>query len=119
MPRPRICFFFHGYESISIQVAHGVARENARKVIQFATMLHLFQQGCLMLEYEALKFLFKFLHVLKNNKKHWSDYFGWTMVEFMHQEVLKVTMATLYVAFNCDEVSIVDNQYWLSMHVAM
>jgi hypothetical protein len=34
------------------------------------------------------------------------------MVKFMHQEVLKVTRATRYVAFNCYEVSIVDNQSW-------
>jgi hypothetical protein len=42
------------------------------------------------------------------------------MAEFMHQEVLKVTKATMgvvhYVALSCDEVSIVDNQFWLSMH---
>jgi hypothetical protein len=33
--------------------------------------------------------------VPKNNKKHWSDNFGWTMVEFMHQEVLRETKATM------------------------
>jgi len=52
---------------------------------QFAIVLHLLQQGCLMLEYEALKPLFKFLQVLKNCKKHWA--------KLMHQEVLKVTRA--------------------------
>jgi hypothetical protein len=57
--------------------------------------------------------------VLKNSKKHWSDNFSWTMVEFMHQEVLKVIRATCYVAFSCDEVSIVDNQDWLSMRATM
>ncbi len=86
-----------------------MARENARKVVRFAIVLHLLQQGCPMLEYEALKPLIKFLQVSKNNKKHWSDNSSWTMVEFMHQDVLKVTRATYYVAFNCDEVSIVDN----------
>jgi hypothetical protein len=35
-----------------------------------------------MLEYEALKPLFKFLQVPKNSKKHWA--------KLMHQEVLKV-----------------------------
>jgi hypothetical protein len=38
----------------------------------------------------------------------------------VHQEVLKVTRAivgaTRYVAFNYDEVSIMDNQSWLFMH---
>jgi hypothetical protein len=116
MPRTRSCLLSYGCESIFIQVAHGVAGENARKVV---IMLYLLQQGCPMLEYEALKLLFKFLQVLKNSKKHWNDNYSWTMVEFMHQEVLKVTMATHYVALNCDEVSIVDNQYWLSMHIIM
>jgi hypothetical protein len=42
------------------------------------------------------------------------------MVEFMHKEVLRVTKVTMgaahNVAFIYDEVSIVDNQSWLSMH---
>jgi hypothetical protein len=79
MPRTRSCLLSYGYESISIQVAHGVAGENARKVV---IMLYLLQQGCPMLEYETLKLLFKFLQVLKNSKKHWSDNSGWTMVKF-------------------------------------
>jgi hypothetical protein len=70
-----------------------------------------------MLEYEALKHLFQFLRVLENNKKHWSDNFSWTMLEFMHQEVMKATKATMgvvqYVVLNCEEMSIVDNHYWL------
>jgi hypothetical protein len=68
MPRTKRCLLSHGCESIIIQVAHGVARENARKVVQFSIVLHLLQQGCPMLEYEALKPLFK--QVLKNSKKH-------------------------------------------------
>jgi hypothetical protein len=64
-------FTFHGCESITTQVAHGVAGKNARKMVHFVTMLHLLQQGCPMLEYEALKPLFIFLQVQKNNKKHY------------------------------------------------
>ncbi len=56
-------FAFCGYESITIQVAHGVIRDNARKLVQFATVLHFLPQGHPMLEYEALKHLFKFLQV--------------------------------------------------------
>jgi hypothetical protein len=58
--------------------------------------------------------------VQKNNNKHWSDNFGWTMAKFMHQEVLKVIRtivgATHYVVFSYDEVFTVDNQCWLFMH---
>jgi hypothetical protein len=74
-----------------------------------------------MLEYEALKPLFKFLQMLKNNKKQESDNFGWTMVKFMHQEILKVIKATMkvvhYVVFSCDEFFTMDNQSWLFMHL--
>jgi hypothetical protein len=42
------------------------------------------------------------------------------MVEFMHLVVMNATRAvvhvTHYVAFNYDEVSIIDNQSWLSIH---
>jgi hypothetical protein len=63
-------FAFYGREFIPTQVAHGVVGENARKVVQFANVLHLLQQGRPLLEYEALKPLFKFLQVPKINKKH-------------------------------------------------
>jgi hypothetical protein len=66
-----------------------------------------------MLEYEALKQLFQFLQMLKNNKKHWNDNFNRTMVEFMHQEVMKTIKATMgvvrYGVLNCDEMSTIDN----------
>ncbi len=64
-------FASHGHESIATQVTHGVARKNAKKVVNFVIVLHLLQQGCPMLEYVTLKPLFKFLQVLKNNKKHY------------------------------------------------
>jgi hypothetical protein len=54
-------FAYHGHEFIAIQVAHGVVGKNVKKVVQFTIVLHLLQQGHPMLEYEALKPLFKFL----------------------------------------------------------
>ncbi len=54
-------FASRGCEFTTIQVAHGVVGENARKVVQFTIVLHLLQQGHPMLEYETLKLLFKFL----------------------------------------------------------
>jgi hypothetical protein len=70
-----------------------------------------------MLEYEALKPLFKFLQMSKNSKKQWSDNSSWTMAKFMHQEVLRVTRAIVgvarYVALSYDEVFTMDNQSWL------
>jgi hypothetical protein len=73
-----------------------------------------------MLEYESLRPLFEFLPVPRNNKKHWNNSYDWTMVEFMHQVVMRATRATIqaanYISLSCDEVSTVDNQSWLSIH---
>jgi hypothetical protein len=42
------------------------------------------------------------------------------MVKFMHQEVMKVTKATMgatcYVTFSCDNVYTMDSQFWLPIH---
>jgi hypothetical protein len=46
-----------------------MAGQNRRKV-QFATILHLLQQGNPMQEYEAIKPLYEFLAMPKNSKKH-------------------------------------------------
>jgi hypothetical protein len=37
--------------------------------VQLTIVLHLLQQGRLMFEYDSMKVLFKFLVVLRNNKK--------------------------------------------------
>ncbi len=34
-------FTSHGYEFIATQVTHGVVKDNAKKVVQFAIVLHL------------------------------------------------------------------------------
>jgi hypothetical protein len=73
-----------------------------------------------MLEYESLRPLVEFLAMPKNNNKHWNDIFGWTMVEFMHQALMRATRVEVqvahYIALSYDEVSIVDNQSWLFVY---
>jgi hypothetical protein len=65
-----------------------------------------------MLKYEAMRPLFEFLVVRKTKKKHYSDNFDWTIVEFMHGEILWIIKAnvgaTHYIPFNYDEVSTLD-----------
>jgi hypothetical protein len=106
--------------NVVAQLANGMAGENLRKVVQFTTFLHLLQQGCPMQEYEAIRPLDELLAMPKNSKKHWIDSSSWTMIEFMHHEVMRATRVTMevvrYVVLSCDDVSIVDNQYWLSIH---
>jgi hypothetical protein len=50
-----------------------------------------------MLEYEAMRPLFEFLTIPKNNKKHWTNNFGWAMVGFMHQKIMKAIRAIMGV----------------------
>jgi hypothetical protein len=60
---------FHNQESVVAQVANGMSRNKVRKLVQFATVLHLLQQGHPMLQYEVMKPLFEFITIPKNNKK--------------------------------------------------
>jgi hypothetical protein len=43
MPRTTNCMFPTNHESVVAQVANGLARKKVRKVMQFATILHLLQ----------------------------------------------------------------------------
>jgi len=74
-----------------------------------------------MQKYEAIRPLYEFLAVSKNRKKHSrNDNFGLTTTEFMDQNVMEASKATMgavqYVVLSCDEVFIVDNQSWLFVH---
>ncbi len=62
-------FGFCSHGNVATQLANGMAGENRIKV-HFATILHLLQQGGPMQEYEAIKPLYEFLAMPKNNKKH-------------------------------------------------
>ena len=61
-----------------------VKGERARKRIQFATILHLLQEGHPMLEYAALQPLLKFLEVPKLPRRHWFNNAGWELAECLH-----------------------------------
>lgn len=54
---------------------------------QFAIVFHFLEQGKPMLEYEAIQPFFTFLGVPKMPKKHCKDTSGWTIAEFLHQQV--------------------------------
>jgi hypothetical protein len=94
--------------------------DKARKIAQFATVFHMLQQGRPMLEYESMRDLFGFLKMPHLSKKHWSNNSGWLMAEYLHSAVMRrarnVLGAAKYIAVTCDEVTTVDNQFWLSIH---
>ncbi len=74
-----------------------------------------------MLEYEAHKDLFDFLNLEENPKMHWTNNSSWAMVQHMHGIIFKATKPTMgtsqYLSLICDEISTIDNQSWLSIHV--
>ena len=103
------------------QMAQNEAGERSRKRVQFATIFHILAQGRPMLEYESLNLLFNFLQVRHLPKKHWSDNSGWAMADVMYALVKAKLQETLtaarYFAITVDEVTSVDNQSWMSIHI--
>lgn len=63
----------------------------------------------------SLKPLFEFLAMPRKQKKNEFSS-SWTMVELMHQMMMRASGSssyTLYIIFNYDKVFIFDNQLWL------
>ncbi len=54
---------FRNGQTLVAQLGNGDAGEKGIKVVQFATIFHLLQLGCPMLEYEVIKSLYEFLVV--------------------------------------------------------
>ncbi|KAG0574823.1 hypothetical protein KC19_VG294800 [Ceratodon purpureus] len=108
-------------DSVELLVVKGMRGERARKKIQFAVIFHLLSQGRPMLEYEASHSLFKYLLVPGLPKLHWSDNSGWEMADAMLKQVLKQNRVDMqssnFLSMSCDEVTTIDNQSWISIHV--
>jgi hypothetical protein len=73
-----------------------------------------------MLEVEALKSLFPFLNVPMLLKHQLSDSIEWVMAKCMHKQVIKkikkIIASSKYLALSCDEVTMIDNKSWISIH---
>jgi hypothetical protein len=74
-----------------------------------------------MTNYENLKDLFQLLKVNNVSKKHWFNTSWWRMVEVMYVVLLEVTkttfVATPFIVVSVDEVTMIDNTQWLSIHL--
>ena len=97
-----------------------VKGERARKRLQFATILHLLQEGRPMLEYAAIQPLLEFLDVPKLPRRHWSDSAGWELAECLFHQVqcktAEVISKARFFSISCDEVTTLDTQSWISIH---
>ncbi len=55
------------------------------------------------------------------SKKNWYDKTNWGMVEVLHIIIMQVIKLVVhksnYVVLSCDEVTLIGNQSWLSIHV--
>jgi len=54
-------FASYNSESVINQFANGKAKKERKEGLQFGTILHSLQQGCLMLDNKAMRALFEFL----------------------------------------------------------
>ena len=97
-----------------------VKGERARKRIQFATILHLLQEGRPMLEYTALQPLLTFMEVPKLPRRHSSDNLGWELADCLFQQaqlkIKEVMKSARFFSVTCDEVTTLDTQSWISIH---
>lgn len=59
----------------------GVHLESKEKMVQFATICHLLNHGCLMFKFEKIRELFWVLKLKINLKEHWIDGSGWGMAK--------------------------------------
>ncbi len=113
-------FTTRGLDTIVVQRENG-GKVEGKKYIQFVAIWHLLKQGCPMTNFERLKWLFQVFKGGKLPPKHWSNSTSWTMVEAMHNIILRATQnvmqKSLFIFVNCDEVTTIDNQSWLFIHV--
>jgi hypothetical protein len=82
---------------------------------------NLLKNGKPMIDFESLKELFEFLKFVNAPQKHWIDSSEWGMARALHSVVLKqmkmVLQQKFFISINCDEITTLDNQSWISMHV--
>jgi hypothetical protein len=81
---------------------------------------HLLKNGKPMIKFENLKELFEFLKFVNVPRKHWTYSSEWGMARATHNMVLKqmkvVLRQRIFFSISCDEITIMDNQSWISVH---
>jgi len=115
------CFYIaNDHPSILDQLQINVPSKHTRKYVQFMVIFHFLIHGHPMTNYKNLKDLFWLLKVKSVSRKHWSNTLGWGMVEIMRVVLLEATKTEFVVApfitVNVDEVTMIDNTQWLSIH---
>jgi hypothetical protein len=114
-------YFARVGDSIAVQVAAGFVKERKRKLVQFRLLFWILSQGRPMFDYEACRDLFQQKQVPDCPKKHWSTVAGWDMADSMGavlaNHTKKIISQARYFAISADEVTTVDHESWLSVHI--
>ncbi len=65
--------------------------------------------------------LFVSLRVLNNLTMHWFDFASWILIEFMHiqvkNDIVKAIQFVQFIALSSDEVTTIDNGWWICVHL--
>jgi hypothetical protein len=114
-------YFARVGDTIAQRVAQGAIQERQHKLVQFRLLFWILTQGRPMTDYEACRELFMQLSVPNCPRKHWSASSGWEMADSM-SEVLsahtkKVLAEARFYSVSTDEVTTVDHESWLSVHI--
>jgi len=96
--------------------------EKNQKFLQFVTIFQLLQKEHPLMDYENMWQLFTFVKVSNNLQHHWNNSNVWIMDECMHKIVFMTNTWTViqkarFIYIFIDEVTIVDCQSWLGVHV--
>jgi hypothetical protein len=77
-------------------------------------------KGRPMIDYENMSKLLWFFYMKDFPRTHWSNSIGWEMANYIHELMVKETRDSVQVAkfisFSCDEITILDQQSWVSIH---
>ena len=108
-------------DTILQQVAKGTVKGRKRKTVQFRAILWLLMQGRPLTQYEAIRDFLELLHVPYFPTKYWSSAVGWEMADHLAmalaEHTREVISTTRFFSLSADEVSTIDAQSWLSIHI--
>jgi hypothetical protein len=103
------------------RVAQGAIQEKKHKLVQFRLLFWILSQGHPMSDFEASRELFLQLSVPNCPKKHWSASSGWEMADSMSiilvDHTKKILAEAWFYAISVDEVTTIDHESWLSVHI--
>lgn len=108
-------------DTVLQQVAEGTVRERKRKNVQFRAICWLLMQGRPLTQYETMRELFELLGVPDFPRKHWSISVGWEMADHLAIVLADYTRQVIskcrFFSLSADEVTTIDSQSWLSIHI--